>query len=67
MGPNLLNLLKPKTRSRDVRGCLGAMFDHLLNKWYIDMKKENFPHICEIYKDLHLYEIMDLNIRSTPE
>ena len=29
--------------------------------------EENFPHIYEIYKDLHLYEIMDLNIRSTPE
>ena len=34
-----MNLLKPKTCSRDVRGCLGAMFGGLLNKWCIYMKK----------------------------
>ena len=34
-----MNLLKPKTCSHDVRGCLGAMFDNLLNKLFIDMKK----------------------------
>ena len=34
-----MNLLKPKICSRDVRGCLGAMFDDLLNKLCIDMKK----------------------------
>ena len=39
LGPNLVNLLKPKICSRDVRGCLGAMFDDLSNKLCIDMKK----------------------------
>ena len=29
--------------------------------------EENFPHTCGIYKNLHLYEMMDLNIRSTLE
>ena len=34
-----MNLLGPKISSRDVRGCLGSMFDDLLNKLCIDMKK----------------------------
>ena len=34
-----MKLLKPKICSRGVRGCLGAMFDDLLNKLCIDMKK----------------------------
>ena len=34
-----MNLLGPKICSHDVRGCLGSMFDDLLNKLCIDMKK----------------------------
>ena len=29
--------------------------------------EDNFPYPGEIYKDLHFYEMMDLNIRSTLE
>ena len=38
-----------------------------LESWDVMFLKDNFPHTGEIDRDLHLYEMMDPNIRSTLE
>ena len=38
-----------------------------LESWDVIFVEDDFPCTSEIERDLHLYEMMDPNIRSTPE